>query len=106
MSQFIQEFRVKNPQYNDMQDEQLVTALHKKYYSDIPFDQFSQKIQFQAQPTIEPEAPSQMIQTKQDQSSVAGVDAPVSEDLSSGAIEPKTTEIKRPQPRNEFDQKI
>tara|TARA_R110002153_G_scaffold173631_3_gene326450 strand:- start:16951 stop:25440 length:8490 start_codon:yes stop_codon:yes gene_type:complete len=51
VSEFIQNFRVKNPQYNDMPDDQLVTALHNKYYSDIPVEQFNQKIGFQlAQP--------------------------------------------------------
>ena len=47
MSEFIQNFRVKNPQYNDMPDDQLVTALHNKYYSDIPVEQFNKKIGFQ-----------------------------------------------------------
>lgn len=53
MSEFIQSFREQNPQYNDMADDQLVTALHGKYYSDIPIEQFNQKIGFQVAP-IEP----------------------------------------------------
>lgn len=51
MSEFIKSFRDKNPQYNDMADEQLVTALHGKFYSDMPIDQFNQKIGFQIQLT-------------------------------------------------------
>ena len=50
MSEFIQSFREQNPQYNDMADDQLVTALHGKYYSDIPIEQFNQKIGFQVAP--------------------------------------------------------
>ncbi|WP_297331325.1 LPD38 domain-containing protein [Pseudoalteromonas sp.] len=50
MSEFIQSFREQNPQYNDMADDQLVTALHGKYYSDIPIEQFNQKIGFQVSP--------------------------------------------------------
>lgn len=47
MSQFIQDFRAKYPQYEDVPDDQLVTSLHSKYYSDMPIDQFNQKIGFQ-----------------------------------------------------------
>ncbi len=50
MSEFIKSFREQNPQYNDMADDQLVTALHNKYYSDIPVEQFNQKIGFQVAP--------------------------------------------------------
>ncbi len=50
MSEFIKNFRVENPQYNDMADDQLVSALHNKYYSDIPAEQFSQKIGYQSVP--------------------------------------------------------
>lgn len=40
----MQEVRAKFPQYNDMSDEQLATALHRKFYADLPFDQFANKI--------------------------------------------------------------
>ena len=50
MSQFIADFRQKNPQYDDMADDQLVTALHGKYYSDIPIEAFNQQIGFQVAP--------------------------------------------------------
>lgn len=40
----IQEVRKKYPQYSDMSDEQLADALHAKYYSDMPKDEFNQKI--------------------------------------------------------------
>jgi len=40
----ISQVREKFPQYKDMSDEQLAQGLHKKYYSDMPFDAFSQKI--------------------------------------------------------------
>lgn len=50
MSDFIKNFRAENPVYDDMPDDQLVTALHNKYYSDIPVEQFNQKIGFQVAP--------------------------------------------------------
>lgn len=40
----MQDVRAKFPQYNDMTDEQLATALHRKFYSDMPFDQFAAKV--------------------------------------------------------------
>jgi len=48
VSQFIQDFRAKYPQYQDVADDQLVSALHTKYYSDIPIEQFNQRIGYQA----------------------------------------------------------
>lgn len=50
MSEFIAKFREENPAYDDLADDQLVTALHNKYYSDIPIEQFNQKIGFQVAP--------------------------------------------------------
>lgn len=44
----MQEVRAKFPQYNDMSDEQLATALHRKFYSDMPFEQFAAKVGLQA----------------------------------------------------------
>lgn len=40
----IGDFREKYPQYNDLSDEQLAQGLHQKFYSDIPFEEFSSKI--------------------------------------------------------------
>lgn len=48
----LQTFRLQHPQYDDMSDEQLTTALHKKYYSDIPFDQFATSIGAKAAPML------------------------------------------------------
>jgi len=36
-------FRQKHPEYNDMDDAALTKALHKKFYSDMSFGEFSQK---------------------------------------------------------------
>lgn len=38
------EFKQQNPAYADVPDQQLATALHKKFYSSIPFDEFASKI--------------------------------------------------------------
>lgn len=40
----IEEVRSKFPQYGDMSDGQLADALHTKFYSDMPRDEFNQKI--------------------------------------------------------------
>jgi hypothetical protein len=45
----IQEIRQKYPQYNDLSDEDLAGALHRKYYADMPFEEFAGKIGLQAQ---------------------------------------------------------
>jgi hypothetical protein len=38
------EVREKYPQYQDLSDEQLAQGLHKKFYSDMPYEQFAQKV--------------------------------------------------------------
>src|SRR5436190_1923040 len=48
------EFRQKFPQYDDIGDEQLAGALHKKYYSDMPEAEFRAKIGLAA-PSAPPE---------------------------------------------------
>lgn len=52
----IAEVRQKYPQYQDLSDNQLATALHKKYYSDMPYEDFSQKIGLQAAVPVDPTA--------------------------------------------------
>lgn len=39
--------RAKYPQYSDLSDEQLAQGLHKKYYSDLPFDKFAAKVGYE-----------------------------------------------------------
>ena len=46
----INDVREKFPQYKDLSDEQLAQGLHKKYYADMPFDDFSTKIGYKAEP--------------------------------------------------------
>lgn len=43
------EIRKKYPDYNDMSDEEFAKAFHKKYYSDLDFNTFSNKIGYKAQ---------------------------------------------------------
>jgi len=40
----LQDFRAKHPEYDDMPDEQLAGALHRKFYSDMPFEDFATKL--------------------------------------------------------------
>jgi hypothetical protein len=44
LSSKLAEFRQKYPDYNDMSDTALADATYKKYYSDMPRDQFNDKI--------------------------------------------------------------
>lgn len=63
MSQFIQDFRKKYTQYDDMPDDQLVNALHQKYYSDIPMQEFTQRIGYEPiQQVTGQQTPQQMQQ--------------------------------------------
>lgn len=49
------EVRDKYPQYGDMSDDELAGALHKKFYADMPEDQFRQKIGLAAAKPTPPE---------------------------------------------------
>ena len=46
----IAEVRQQYPQYSDMSDDALASALHTKFYSDMPQDEFNKKIGLTAQP--------------------------------------------------------
>jgi len=48
----IASIRQQYPQYGDMTDADLAKALHQKYYSDMPEDQFNQKIGFKPDSTL------------------------------------------------------
>ena len=50
-----------------MPDDQLVTALHNKYYSDIPVEQFNQKIGFQSVQPLTPDQPVEQQPITQEQ---------------------------------------
>ena len=45
----LKEVREKYPQYHDLSDDKLVDGLHKKYYSDMPLDEFSKKVGYNKQ---------------------------------------------------------
>lgn len=46
----ISEVRSKYPQYSDLSDKQLAEGLHKKYYSDLPFEDFAKRIGYSTAP--------------------------------------------------------
>jgi len=50
----LEEIRLKYPQYSNRSDEELADALHAKYYSHIPKEQFYEKINFNPTPKQEP----------------------------------------------------
>lgn len=47
----IQEIRTKYPQYSDLSDEQLLDGLHRKFYSDMPREEFTRRLGAQREPT-------------------------------------------------------
>lgn len=47
----IADIRAKYPQYEDVSDEQLVKGFYDKFYSDIPYEEFSTKLGLTPQPT-------------------------------------------------------
>jgi hypothetical protein len=64
----MQDVRAKFPQYNDMSDDQLASALHQKFYADMPQDQFYSQIGYTpkpAAPATPPEDPQNMSFGKQ-----------------------------------------
>lgn len=44
----IAEVRAKYPQYQDLSDEALVKGLHSKFYADLPYEQFAEKVGLKA----------------------------------------------------------
>lgn len=54
----IQEIRQKYPQYKDLSDDQLARGLHQKYYSDLDYGDFSQRIGL-TQAAVQPAQPEQ-----------------------------------------------
>lgn len=54
----IKQIREKYPQYQDLSDEQLAQALHKKFYSDIPYDEFAARAGIKQAPTTPTPMPS------------------------------------------------
>jgi hypothetical protein len=40
----LKEFRAQYPQYDDLSDQDLAAGLHKKFYSDIPFNDFLSRV--------------------------------------------------------------
>jgi hypothetical protein len=61
----MQDVRAKFPQYNDMSDDALASALHQKFYADMPQDQFYSKIGYAPKPTAPAENPQDMSFGKQ-----------------------------------------
>jgi len=55
----IKDIRAQYPQYDDLSDEQLADAMHRKFYSDIPQDEFNARIGMQPKP----QAPKPVRQT-------------------------------------------
>ncbi|CAB4169702.1 hypothetical protein UFOVP1302_71 [uncultured Caudovirales phage] len=53
----LQDFRGAYPQYNDLSDEQLLTSLHQKLYSDMPFAAFSARMVDSTAPRDQSSAP-------------------------------------------------
>lgn len=65
-----EDVRKKFPQYNDLSDEQLAQGLHKKYYADLPFDKFSEKIGYKK---AQPDTSAMTVQTGGEGDAFSGV---------------------------------
>ncbi len=46
----LSEIRAKYPEYDDLPAEKLIIGLHRKFYSDMPFAEFSKKIEYDNAP--------------------------------------------------------
>jgi hypothetical protein len=80
----ISEIRQQYPQYNDMSDADLAGALYKKYYSDMPREQFDAKIGFGAPAEESPSPAGPPVSTPQAvlQGLVSGASANFGDELS------------------------
>lgn len=58
----ISEIRAKYPQYNDLSDEQLAKGFHKKFYSDMDYNEFASKIGLKSQ--LQPMTEQQKLQAE------------------------------------------
>ena len=58
----IQEIRNQYPQYNDLSDKDLAAGFHKKFYSDLPFEDFAGRIGLKPEAPVVPEAPAREYQ--------------------------------------------
>lgn len=45
----VSDIRAKFPMYSDLSDDQLLSAIHRKFYSDIPIGQFAKQIEYDTQ---------------------------------------------------------
>lgn len=48
------EIRAKYPQYGDLSDEQLANAMHRKFYADMPREEFDRRVGFSQQTVTTP----------------------------------------------------
>lgn len=69
MAKTISDIRAQYPQYNDLSDRELAEGLHQKHYSDMPFEDFAERVGLSApegdvevgQPTIVDRAASALM---------------------------------------------
>jgi hypothetical protein len=79
----IQDIRQQYPQYQDMSDGDLANALHQKFYSDMPQDQFNAKIGMAPPAPVQQPAPDpQAAQDNFHRSTIL----PLGKDMKTGAI--------------------
>jgi hypothetical protein len=85
----IEEVRQKYPQYNDLSDEQLLQGLHKKYYNDMPVEQFMSKFEVDSvqTPVETPEYYGEPV-VKDGQFQVGGPVTVEAEEIAGGLVEP------------------
>ena len=50
----LSQIREKYPDYNDLSDDQLARGFHRKFYTDMPWNEFKRKIEYIPGRVIEP----------------------------------------------------
>jgi hypothetical protein len=68
-----QEIRKTYPQYNDMSDDDFASAFHKKFYSDLPYEDFAKKLGMKPKAVDDMKAPAYMGIPEAGLSMVAGI---------------------------------
>ncbi|MBC2741598.1 MAG: zeta toxin family protein [Desulfosarcina sp.] len=80
----LSDFRKQYPQYDDMPDADLAASLHKKYYSDLDYGEFSQRIGLGDQPVMGSAAAPVPVAMQPEPVTLRGAATPLPESMDSG----------------------
>jgi len=83
----IADVRAKYPQYKDLPDDKLVEGLHKKYYADMPLEDFQKKVGYKAAATPSPGQSAADLSKQYQNQSVAGMVGDIASGAASNAVD-------------------